>query len=62
VSMLLGSAAVDYLHGGLGGNMAAYRGEEIVPVPLAEVAGKVRLVTAETYKMVSRFFGAEPKS
>jgi 6-phosphofructokinase len=62
VSMLLGSAAVDYLHGGLGGNMAAYRAEEIVPVPLAEVAGKVRLVTPEIYEMVSRFFGGAPKS
>jgi 6-phosphofructokinase 1 len=62
VSMLMGAAAVDYLHRGLGGNMTAYKGEEIVPVPLAEVAGKNSLVTPEIYAMVSRFFRTTPAS
>jgi len=62
VSMLLGAAAVDYLHGGLGGNMTAYKGQEIVPVPLAEVAGKNSLVTPEIYATVRQFFGTVPAS
>jgi ATP-dependent phosphofructokinase / diphosphate-dependent phosphofructokinase len=62
VSMLLGGAAVDYLHRGLGGNMTAYKGQEIVPVPLAEVAGKNSLVTPEIYETVSRYFRTTPAS
>ncbi len=62
VSMLLGAAAVEYLHGGLSGNMTAYKGQEIVPVPLAEVAGKNSLVTPEIYATVKQFFGTMPTS
>ena len=62
VSMLMGAAAVDYLHRGLGGNMTAYKGQEIVPVPLAEVAGKNSLVTPEIYATVRQFFGTVPAS
>ncbi|MGD0115999.1 MAG: ATP-dependent 6-phosphofructokinase [Dehalococcoidia bacterium] len=55
-SMLLGSAAVDFLHRDLAGNMTALKGQSIVPVRLAEIAGKTRFVPPELYEMGQRFF------
>ena len=55
-SMLVGSAAVDFLHRDLAGNMAAVRGQDIVPVLLSEVAGKNNLVPPELYAMGREFF------
>jgi 6-phosphofructokinase len=56
VSMLMGSAAVDFIHSDHLGCMTALRGQDIVPVPLAEVAGRANLVSVETYEMARRFF------
>ena len=56
ISTLLGSAAVDFLHRDVLGCMAALRGQDIVPVPLAEIAGKNRTVPPELYEMGRRFF------
>ncbi len=55
-STLLGSAAVDFLHRDLAGNMTALKGQAIVPVPLASIAGKTRFVPPELYEMGQRFF------
>jgi 6-phosphofructokinase 1 len=56
MSILIGSAAVDFLHRDLAGSMTAVRGHEIVPVPLSEIAGKTNLVPPQLYEMGSRFF------
>lgn len=56
MSILVGSAAVDFLHRDMAGSMTAVKGHEIVPVPLSEVAGKTNLVPPQLYEMGSRFF------
>ena len=45
---LLGGHAVQLIHEGKFGRMVARLGNKISDVPLSEVAGKLRLVTAET--------------
>lgn len=44
LSTQLGAAAAGFIRDGQYGNMAAVRGAQIVPVPLAEVAGKLKRV------------------
>lgn len=56
ISTLMGSAAVDFLHRDLFGCMAALKGQEIVCVPLVEVAGKTHGVPPELYEAGRRFF------
>jgi 6-phosphofructokinase len=56
MSILVASAAVDFLHRDLAGSMTAVRGHEIVPVALSEIAGKTNLVPPQLYEMGSRFF------
>jgi len=55
-SMLLGSAAVDFFHRDIFGCMTALKGQEIVPVPLADIAGKTWSVPPEVYELGRRFF------
>ena len=56
ISTLMGSAAVDFLHRDIFGCMAALKGQEIMPVPLAEIAGKTWSVPPELYELGRRFF------
>jgi 6-phosphofructokinase 1 len=56
MSILIGSAAVDFLHRGLAGSMTAVKGHEIVPIRLSEIVGKTNLVPPQLYEMGSRFF------
>ncbi|MAG35958.1 MAG: hypothetical protein CL878_06910 [Dehalococcoidia bacterium] len=52
----LAVAAVEYLHEGRTGVLAAVRGSEIAPVSLAEVIGKNRKVDLDLYEMAKVFF------
>ncbi|MEM3566556.1 MAG: 6-phosphofructokinase [Candidatus Bathyarchaeia archaeon] len=52
-----GVAAIDYVHEGRFGYMAALKGNQIVPVPLKEVVGKRKTVDIELYELASVFFG-----
>jgi 6-phosphofructokinase 1 len=59
----LGSAAADLVENGEFGVLVAVRGDSTVPVPLSEVAGKVKLVPAdhewvETARKVGTGLGA----
>ncbi len=56
ISTLMGSAAVDFAHRDILGCMTALKGQEIVPVPLSEVAGKTWAVPPELYELGRRFF------
>jgi len=56
IGILMGSAAVDFIYRDLVGCMTALRGQEIVPVPLAEVVGRTNTVSPATYEMARRFF------
>jgi ATP-dependent phosphofructokinase / diphosphate-dependent phosphofructokinase len=56
IPTLMGSRAVEFLHRGVFGQMAALKGQEIVAVPLAEIGGKTRSVPAELYEEARRFF------
>jgi len=58
ISTLMGSAAVDLLHRDVRGCMIALKGQEIVPVPLSEIAGKTWAVPPELYELGRRFFRA----
>ncbi len=51
----LGAAAVDYIHAGRTGVMAAAQGLEIVPVPFAEVLGHNRPVDRRFFRLVRQF-------
>jgi 6-phosphofructokinase 1 len=54
----LGSAAVDAVHDGAFGTMAGLRNNEIRRVPLAEVAGRTRLLDMALYDEIAEvFFG-----
>ena len=58
----LGTACASLIHEGVGGVMVAARGENAVPVPLEEVAGKKKLVPAdhpwiESARLVGVSFG-----
>ncbi len=53
----MGSAAVDLLARYEFGNMTALVGDEIVPVPLGEVVGRVKRVSDELWRMAKVFFG-----
>jgi 6-phosphofructokinase 1 len=55
----MGAAAVDYLHEGRAGVIAASQGLEIVPVPLAEVVGRNRQVDRRFFRLVRQFVAAE---
>ncbi len=52
-----GLFAIDLVHRGKFGYFAALKGSDIVAVPLAEMAGKTRLVDDELYEMAEVFFG-----
>jgi 6-phosphofructokinase 1 len=51
----MGAAAVDYLHEGRTGVIAAAQGLDIVPVPLSEVLGHNRTVDSRFFKLVRQF-------
>lgn len=58
LSTRLGSAAVDAVHDGAFGTMAGIRNNEVVRVPLAEVAGRTRRLDMALYdEIASVFFG-----
>jgi hypothetical protein len=50
----MGAAAVDFLHDGKTGVIAALQGLDIVPVPLREVVGHNRTVDARFRQWVAR--------
>jgi 6-phosphofructokinase 1 len=52
-----GVFAAGMAHRGEFGKMAALRGNEIVAIPLAEVAGKLKRVDMAFYELASTFFG-----
>lgn len=52
-----GIAAIDMVHEGKFGHMAAIKGNRIVSVPLKEVVGKRKTVDLELYDIASVFFG-----
>jgi len=52
-----GIAAIDMVHEGKFGQMAAIKGNRIVSVPLKEVVGKRKTVDLELYDIASMFFG-----
>ncbi len=52
-----GIAAIDLVHEGKFGRMAALRGKQIVSVPLKEVVGKRKTVDLELYEIAQVFFG-----
>ncbi|HUS82584.1 MAG TPA: ATP-dependent 6-phosphofructokinase [Dehalococcoidia bacterium] len=56
ISTLMGSAAVDFMHRDVLGCMTALKGQEIVPVPLSEIAGKTWSVPPELYDLGRRYF------
>jgi 6-phosphofructokinase 1 len=56
ISTLMGSAAVDFLHRDILGCMTSLKGQEIVSVPLSEIAGKTWSVPPELYELGRRFF------
>jgi len=51
-----GLAAAEYLNEGKFGVMTALRGNDIVPVPLAEATNKLKLVPPELYELAKTFF------
>jgi 6-phosphofructokinase 1 len=51
----MGAAAVDFLHEGRVGVIAAIRGTDIVPVPLAEIVGHNRTVDRRYFHLMRRF-------
>ncbi len=53
----LGVAAADFIHEGRAGVMAAVRGTEIVPVPIAEACASIRGVPEPLYRTAQTFFG-----
>jgi 6-phosphofructokinase 1 len=53
-----GIAAIDAVHEGAFGTMVAWRGGEVVDVPLAEAVGELKLVEAELYDHVAATFFA----
>lgn len=55
----LGAAAVDLLHEGRTGVIAAMQGLDVVPVPLSEVVGHNRTVDRRFFHLVRRFNVAE---
>ncbi len=52
-----GLCASDLVAAGSWGQMAALRGDDIVPVPLAEAVAELKRVPAELYEQASAFFG-----
>jgi phosphofructokinase-like protein len=52
-----GIAAIDMVHEGRFGHMAAIKGNRIVSVPFKEVVGKRKTVDLELYDIASVFFG-----
>lgn len=52
-----GVAAIDLVHEGKFGHMVALKGNEIVSVPLKDVAGKRKTVDLDLYDMARVFFG-----
>jgi len=52
-----GIAAIDMVHEGKFGHMAAIKGNRIVSVPLKEVVGKRKTVDLELYDIANVFFG-----
>jgi 6-phosphofructokinase 1 len=55
----MGAAAVDFLHEGRSGVIAAIHGLDIVPVPLSDVLGHNRTVDRRFFKLVRQFNIAE---
>ena len=51
----MGATAVDYLHEGRVGVMAAIQGLEIVPVPFSDVTGHNRTVDRRFFRLVQQF-------
>ena len=49
-------AAAEYINEGKFGVMAALRGTEIVPVPLADATSELKLVPPELYELAKTFF------
>jgi 6-phosphofructokinase 1 len=52
----LGVAAVDMLHDGTIGVLAAVHGQQIEPVPLSAIVGRTRRVDPALYKLASVFY------
>ena len=55
----IGAAAVDFIHEGLTGVMAASQGLEVVPVPFADIIGHNRTVDRRFFRLVRQFALAE---
>jgi 6-phosphofructokinase len=51
----VGVKAVDMIHNGEFGKMAALKGNEIVSVPLKEATGKLKLVSKEWIDLLEVF-------
>lgn len=52
----LGVAAVELLNEGKFGFLVAYKGNEVVPVPLERIAGKTKKVDLELYRLAQIFY------
>ncbi|MBI4211463.1 MAG: 6-phosphofructokinase [Deltaproteobacteria bacterium] len=52
-----GVAAMDAVHAGRSGVLVALKGQEIVEVPLTEVASGIRTVNEDLYQMTKTFWG-----
>lgn len=52
----LGAAAVDLIKEGRFGYMVAIQGSRIVPVPLGEVAGRIKKIDLELYRLAEVFY------
>lgn len=52
-----GVHAANYVHNGNFGKMTALRGNDIVPVDLADAVGKLKTVDDDIYEVASTFFG-----
>jgi ATP-dependent phosphofructokinase / diphosphate-dependent phosphofructokinase len=57
LSTQYGVAAIDMVHNGQWGYMAAMRGTEVMPVPLSETTGRTRPVDLDLYSVAEVFFG-----
>ncbi len=57
LSTRYGVAAIDMVHEGRWGEMAALRGTEVVPVPLRETVGRTRTLDMDLYDVAAVFFG-----
>lgn len=52
----VGVAAVDYIHAGQFGVLAAVRGQEVEPVPLNRAVGRMKTVDPSLYELARVFY------